>query len=243
MTQSETRVVTYTRVSTSKQGHDGLGMAAQDALLASYVASHGARVVGAYSEVQSGLKERPALKDAIAKARATRSILLCAKLDRIGRRASEVLTLLDKSRVTVVFADTPHASDLQLGIMSVVAQEEARAISCRTRAALSAAKSRGVKLGGPNGAAPLLAYVAANGNGKATAGARRTADEFAREIADFVAPLARKGLSDAAIADALNADGIQTRRGAMTNPDGSAKHPDTRWHVSSVRNLRKRLGV
>src|ERR1700722_5564474 len=102
--QNETRVVTYTRVSTARtQGLHGLGMAAQDALLASYVASHNARVVGSYSEVKSGLKERPALKDAIAKARATRSILLCAKLDRIGRRASETLTLLDKSRVTVVF--------------------------------------------------------------------------------------------------------------------------------------------
>jgi len=76
MMQNETRVVTYTRVSTSKQGHDGLGMAAQDALLASYVSRHNARVIDSFSEVKSGLKGRPALKDAIAKARATRSILL-----------------------------------------------------------------------------------------------------------------------------------------------------------------------
>jgi len=244
MAGNETRVVTYTRVSTQRtQGLHGLGMAAQDSLLAQYVAAHNARVVGSYSEVRSGLKDRPALKEAIAKARATRSILLCAKLDRIGRRASETLTLLDKSRVKVVFADMPDASDLQLGILAVIAQEEARAISSRTRAALKCARERGIKLGSPVGAAPLRAYEALNGNEKAKAGSRRAADEFAQEIADFVAPLAREGLSDAAIADALNADGIKTRRGAMQNADGSAKHPDSRWHVTSVRRLRSRLGI
>lgn len=156
--------------------------------------------------------------------------MVCAKLDRIGRRASEVLTLLDKSRVNVVFADMPHASDLQLGIMAVVAQEEARAISARTKAALAAAKVRGVKLGGPNGDAPLVAYRAQHGNKAAREGASKHAEQFAREVADFVAPLVRNGLSDSAIASALNADGIETRRGA-------------RWHETSVRRLRARLAI
>ena len=231
MLQETPKVVTYTRVSTQKQGRDGLGMAAQERLLADYVVSRGARVVDEFQEVKSGLKDRPALKKAIAKAKATRSILVCAKLDRIGRRASEVLTLLDRSDVKVVFADTPEASDLQLGIMAVVAQEEARAISARTKAALAAAVARGVKLGGPGGAAPLVAHIKMYGNVAAVAGARKKADEFAFDMKTFIDPYVDQGMSDGAIAEQLNAEGIETRR------------KGGQWHETSVRRLRMRLAA
>ncbi len=232
MLQTVKKVVTYTRVSTARtQGMNGLGMAAQDKLLADYVAFHNARVVESFREVKSGLKARPALKRAIALAKATRSTLVVAKLDRIGRRASEVLTLLDDSKVKVVFADTPHASTLQLGIMAVVAEEEARAISARTKAALAAAVARGIKLGGPGGAAPLVAHVALYGNVAAVEGAEQAADKFANGMKDFIAPYVAQGLSDKAIAKQLNDNGIETRR------EGG------RWHETSVRRLRDRLGL
>lgn len=232
--QKAPKVVTYRRVSRQSQGIDGLGMAAQERLLADYIAQHGAHVLDSFKEVKSGLKERPALKKAIAKARATRSMLLCAKVDRIGRRASEVLTLLDKSGVKVVFADMPDASDLQLGIMAVVAQEEARAISVRTKAALAAARIRlaleGKSLGGPNGAAPLVAHIAMYGNGAAVDGAIRSADKFAADVRDFIEPLVQ-GMTDKEIAVELNNSGIETRR------------LGGRWHETSVRRLRDRLGL
>jgi DNA invertase Pin-like site-specific DNA recombinase len=225
------KVITYTRVSRQSQGENGLGMAAQEKLLADYVAFHGATVIDSFKEVMSGLKERPALKQAIAKAKATRSVLLCAKLDRVGRRASEVLTLLDRSDVRVVFADTPHASSLQLGIMAVVAQEEARAISARTKAALAAAVARGVKLGGPRGAGPLVDHIAQYGNFAAVAGAERKADEFASDTKAFLEPYVLQRLTNKVIAERLNADGIETRR------------KGGRWHETSVRRLRERLAV
>lgn len=226
------KVVTYTRVSTARtQGMNGLGMAAQDKLLADYVTARKAHVVESFREVRSGLKDRPALRKAIALAKATRSTLVCAKLDRIGRRASEVLTLLDSSRVKVVFADMPQASDLQLGIMAVVAQEEARAISARTKAALAAAKDRGIKLGGPKGAAPLVAHIALHGNFAAVLGAKRSASVFAEDMRTFIEPQLVQGLHDKAVADFLNAAGITTRR------EGG------RWHETSVRRLRTRLGI
>jgi DNA invertase Pin-like site-specific DNA recombinase len=130
-------------------------------------------------------------------------------LDRVGRRASEVLTLLDRSDIRVVFADSPNASQLQIGILAVVAEEEARAISARTKAALAPAKARGTKLGNPNGARTLALYRATNGNGSACAGAKRSADQFAQEVVRaYVEPMVVQGLSDAAIAAALNEEGV-----------------------------------
>ena len=52
-------------------------------------------------------------------------------------------------------ADLPESNTLTVGIMALVAQQEREAISRRTNEALSMARSRGVKLGNPNGAAAL----------------------------------------------------------------------------------------
>jgi hypothetical protein len=76
----------------------------------------------------------------------------------------------------------------------------------------------------------LVAYRALHGNKAARNGATKHAEQFANEVADSVAPLILKGLSDAAIATALSDDGIETRRCA-------------RWHETSVRRLRARLAI
>jgi DNA invertase Pin-like site-specific DNA recombinase len=233
VSQNATKIVALFRVSTQRQGHDGLGIAAQKSAVATYAAATGATVVAEFTEVESGRKrsqERPQLQAAIAMSKAKRAVLCVAKLDRVGRRAADVLKLLDDSRVRVVFADSPNASPLQLGILAVVAEEEARAISARTKAALAAAKARGVKLGGRNGAAPLLAYAALNGNRAATEGATRAADEFAADVGPYISAMIDKRMSDVAIAAALNAEGIETRRGG-------------RWHEMSVRRVRARLAA
>ena len=76
--------------------------------------------------------------------------LVVAKLDRLSRNVSFLLKLID-SGVDVLFADLPELNGamgrFMLTTMASVAELEAGLISERTKAALKAAKARGVKLG------------------------------------------------------------------------------------------------
>jgi len=54
-----------------------------------------------------------------------------------------------ESGVEFVAADMPFANKLTIHILAAVAEHEREAISDRTKAALAAAKARGVRLGGP----------------------------------------------------------------------------------------------
>lgn len=246
MQNGTTRIVTYRRCSSRQQLASGLGLADQAAKLAHFAAYNGATVVKEFEEQESGKiksSEREQLKKAIALAKAQRCTLVVAKLDRVGRRAADVLSLLDDKKLKVIFADSPTASRLENGVRAVFAEEEGRAISERTRAALARARERGVKLGNYDGGRALMAYTAKHGNVAGCEGAKKHADEFAEDTRDFVEQLVKDGLSDAAIADRLNADGIKTRFGTLQSADGSPKYPNARWHATSVRRIRARLAI
>jgi hypothetical protein len=132
-----------------------------------------------------------------------------AKLDRLARDAHFLLGL-QRSGIAFTAADMPNANRLTVGIMPMVAEEERRAISERTKAALAAAKARGVKLGGrvenlKN--AELGRQKAAEARRAKTAS--RTAD-----LLPVVEAIRAKGITSATgIAKALNERGIPTARG------------------------------
>ena len=208
-----TKFISYLRVSTAKQGQSGLGIEAQRESVQRYVKD--GDILAEYVDVLSGKRtDRPELAKALQHALAANAVLVVAKLDRIGRKASHVLSLLDNSGVDVRFADTPNASNLELGVLAEVAEQEGRAISDRTTRALKAAKDRGVKLGNPNGADVLAAYRREHGNVAAAEGAKAAADAFAGRLGFAIRGAIEGGAVSAnGIAAHLNSAGFPTRRG------------------------------
>ena len=213
------RFVAYLRVSTVRQGRSGLGLEAQREAVRAFVASRNGKIIAPeFVETESGKRnDRPKLQAALARCKATGATLVVAKLDRLSRNAAFLLTLRD-SGVPFIAADMPEANTLTIGILAVVAQAEREAISARTKAALAAAKARGIRLGNPSGKANLVA-------GAGTAAASMAARSFALELMPMVSELQGDGLSLNAIARRLNEDGIRSRRGGV-------------WTAKAIANLK-----
>ena len=146
--------ISYLRVSTDRQGKSGLGIEAQRNSVAEYLNGGNWKLVKEFVEIESGKRtDRPMLEDAVKACRAYGAKLVIAKLDRLSRDAHFLLGL-EKAGVDFVAADMPNANRLTVGIMAMVAEEERRMISKRTKDALAAAKRRGTKLGGDRGVVP-----------------------------------------------------------------------------------------
>src|SRR6201993_719845 len=153
---AEGKWISYLRVSTQRQGKSGLGLEAQRNAVTEYLNGGQWSLVKEYVEIESRKRsDRPKLAEAIQACRAYGAKLVIAKLDRLSRDAHFLLGL-EKAGVDFVAADMPNANRLTVGIMAMVAEEERRMISKRTKDALQAAKRRGVKLGGDRGVAPTV---------------------------------------------------------------------------------------
>lgn len=217
--------VSYYRVSTDKQGRSGLGLEAQKIAVHQYLNGGHWSLVAEFTEVESGKRDdRPQLEAAMRHCRLTGATLVIAKLDRLSRNAAFLLSLRD-SDIEFVAADMPEANRMTVGILAVVAEHEREQISARTKAALGAAKARGVKLGGhaPRDASGMAAMRAAG-----AAKARAVADHRAADLAPVLAELKAAGMSLDRMAQELTKRGITTPRGG-------------KWTATAVRRAQVRI--
>ncbi len=201
------KIIGYVRVSTQRQGKSGLGLEAQLAAINAYAAQNGTEVVAIYQEIESGrVSDRPQLAKALAHARKAKAALVVAKLDRLARSVSFVSQIMD-SGAEFIAVDNPFATRLTLHILAAVAEHEAAMISARTKAALQAARARGVRLG-----APVGADTSASARAARSAKARNKAQNLVAIIRD----IERSGINSlAGVAKALEARGIKTPSGNM----------------------------
>ena len=123
-------------------------------------------------------------------------------------------------RVPFVVAELgPDVDPFILHLFAALAEKERAMISTRTKAALAAAKERGVTLGNPK---------LSKARKSAVASITALADQHAANVLPVIREIRRAGATSLhQIAHALNARGITTPRGG-------------RWYASSVRNVMQR---
>lgn len=154
------KLIAYYRVSTKRQGRSGLGLKAQQSCIKEFAERNGYTIHQEFEEIESGTDDaRPQLQEALRQARAIQNrakakrklddvdgLLVIAKLDRLARNVAFTAAIMD-SGVEFVCCDNPNANRLTLHILAAVAENEAKLISERTKAALAAARRKGKLLG------------------------------------------------------------------------------------------------
>jgi DNA invertase Pin-like site-specific DNA recombinase len=214
------KAIAYLRVSTGRQGKSGLGLEAQREAVARYAEAAGCEVAAEYVEIETGkganaLSKRPQLLAALAEAKRNKARLVIAKLDRLARNVHFISGLMETG-VDFVVADMPHADRFRLHLEAVIAEDEARRISQRTKDALAAAKAKGTVLGK---------------NGKVLAAQNKAAAaERVAPIAPLLSDLKGQGLSLRQMVAALNNRGVPSPAGG-------------KWHLANLHRALRRVAA
>ena len=225
------KYIAYYRVSTSKQGGDGLGIQAQQDAVLRYVNANGG-IIKEFTEIETGTrkKKRVAIYEAIELAKKENAILIVAKLDRLARDV-EFTSALFNGGVEFICCDNPNANKLTIQLLSVIAEYEAEMISKRIKEALQVKKNNiskkiytnkdgsemipikgEIRLGNPNGFADYQ-----------NLGIEKIKENSIKNKAnvqamDVICNARKEGLSYQAIANKLNNLQYTTRYGKQFNP-------------------------
>ena len=201
------RFVVLLRVSTKSQGADGLGISAQRRDIQLFLdQQENPEVISELVEVQSGVStDRPVLEKALNLCRQHHCSLLVQKVDRISRDMECLARIVKDKSVPIKVACLPQADNFQIHLYGALANQEAQFISQRTKAALAAAKARGVRLGNPQ-----LAEMNRT--------RKRSARQFADQHSNLIWSLRNKGKTLREICSVLNDAGITTARGGVFHP-------------------------
>ncbi|WP_371438874.1 recombinase family protein [Polaromonas sp.] len=201
----------YFRVSQQRQAESGLGLEAQETAVGGYLNGRGT-LVERFTETESGRKggkDRPELMRALAYCKRFGSALVVGKLDRLSRDVRFFLEVLDDYKVDIRFAEFPDINPksdegrMVLIGMANFAEFEGRRIGSRTKAALAAAKARGVVLGraGKENLRPNTEQRQAE------------AKAFATRLKPVIDGFEAQGLTRREMVGALNALNIKAPRG------------------------------
>lgn len=220
-------VVGYMRVSTARQGDEGISLELQKRAIREFAHTCGLPVIGVFSDVASGrgrssIHRRDGLRKALEACRTYDAILVVWDSSRLSREVSteEVLLKLlpPPDRVHSV-RDDESFEDARNHACFAYAQEERDLISQRTIVAMDQQKRAGKSFGNPN-----IRKVQVSG--------RDAWSQKSEEVARRIAAVLRsrpdwKALKRREIADELN------KRGLLTGHD-------LPWNASRIRGPLKR---
>ena len=192
------RAIGYCRVSTAEQGDSKAGLEAQAATIRAEAAHRGWDLLDVRQDVASGksLRHRDELGRTLRDLRDHNAdALIVAKLDRLSRSVLDFAGVMETAAeegwslvVLDLAVDTTTTNGKLIAhIMIALAQWERELIGDRTKAALTAVRARGTRLGRPSG--------------------------IDAETLRLIRVLRSSGKSWQGIADALAAEGVPTAQG------------------------------
>lgn len=213
------RAAVYLRVSTDDQARDGYGLDVQRERSRAQVVAKGWTIAGEY--VDAGVSgtipapDRPAMGALLADLDAGRvDAVVVLALDRLGRSTRVVLDLVE--RLTHAGAELVSCNEsldtstpsgrFVMRMFASLAELERDNIVARTTAGRNA---RG-RVDGERGGRVPLGYVRADSG--------LEVDPGGAELVKRIYSMRRRGATLQAIADAMNADGVRTRRGGSWYP-------------------------
>jgi len=226
------KFIAYYRCSTARQGASGLGLEAQKKAVLDYLNGGSWELLAEYVEVESGKRSnnRPKLQAALNHCKITGATLVINKVDRLARNVAFVSALME-SKIDFIITEMPSATPVTIHLIVAIAEEEARMISMRTKAALAASKER-VKAGTREEWKPkrqLTEDDIAKGRLLGDAAKKAKADKFAEQVRPMIENLQGEGLSLRKIAEKLNEGNVLTARGKR----GA-------WTATAVKNVLNR---
>jgi DNA invertase Pin-like site-specific DNA recombinase len=217
-------LVAYIRISTEKQQIARNGAEAQREEIERFAQANGYTIVEFFEEAVSGkygLDYRPQLKKAIELCEKKKATLVCSKLDRLSRKASFIMNLMDTNLKFVIAELGENITPFMLHIYCVISEAERAAIGARTKAALAAKKKREPEWK-PGHNSDM---TEAREKGRTTL--KRMANIYAEEMRPIIESMVTCGHSLNKIATILNSRNYKTQRGKN-------------WTAKSVSNLQQR---
>ncbi len=204
------QVVSYLRVSTTKQGVSGLGLESQRAQI---LAAYPTHEIIEFLEVETGKKnDRKILTAAMAKAKQLNCTLVVAKLDRLSRDAAFLMDL-HTNKVNFAALDVPCLNTVTLGIFAVISQHERETISQCTKAALDARKAKGLTKSVEALEAATKRLLKVQKSGVEAIKQKALDNENNKKAKGYISVLKSNGMSLRQIAAKLNAEGFKTSQG------------------------------
>lgn len=177
------KVVGYIRVSTSRQGEEGISLDEQAHMLRGYADDRKLDLLTIEEDDRSaagarGHLSRPGLQQAIRIAKMNGAAILVPSVDRLARHPGVLPDLLEAGVPVVSVAERRRLGRQALKTVIDRAQRERDLISQRVRQGAARARKRGIKLGNPTN------LDTAQRNGAISNVAR--ADRKVHELADFI---------------------------------------------------------